>query len=150
MSEGEEGSSTWKYVGIGCAILALLGLCSAGSCVLFCGGAIGAGVAAMEPPVEATRTFFASVRSGDTAGAYAQTAESYRASHTVEQLEASLAAMPALAASSDQTILNRSVQAGQGATMGGTLDDGTSFQAHLVDEAGVWRIDSLTVGGSSL
>ncbi len=150
MSEGAEGSSTWKYVGIGCAILAAIGVCSAGSCVLFCGGAISAGVAAMEPPAEATRSFFASVRAGDTAGAYAQTAASYQSSHTQADLEASLAQMPALAASSDQTISNRNVQAGQGATMGGTLEDGTRFEAHLVDESGVWRIDALTVGGASL
>lgn len=152
MSEGGE-SSTWKYVGIGCGILALIGVCSLGTCVVFCGGAIGAGVAAMEPPAEATRAFFGAVRSGNVATAYAQTATSYQAGHTMDQFQASLATMPELAASTDQTISNRNVQAGLGATMAGTLQGpggDTSFTAHLVEEGGGWHIDTLTVGAGSL
>lgn len=148
-----EGSNTWKYVGIGCGILALIGACSLGTCVIFCGGAIGAGIAATEAPAEATRAFFDAVRGGNAATAYAQTATSYQASHTMDQFQAGLASMPELAASSDQTISNRNVQAGQGATMGGTLQGPsgmTPFSAHLVEEGGGWHIDELTVGGGSL
>lgn len=153
MSEGGEGSSTWKYVGIGCGILALIAVCGIGTCAITCGGAIGAGVAAMEPPAEATRTFFGSVRGGDVAGAYAQTASSYQSSHTLEQFQASLATMPEIAASTDQTISNRNVQAGFGATMAGTLQGpsgSTPFSAHLVDEGGTWHIDTLTAGMGGL
>jgi hypothetical protein len=87
------------------------------------------------------------------AGAYAQTASSYQSSHTLEQFQASLATMPEIAASTDQTISNRNVQAGFGATMAGTLQGpsgNTPFSAHLVDEAGTWRIDTLTVGMGGL
>lgn len=153
MSEGGEGSSTWKYVGIGCGILVLLGLCIGGACTVMCGGAIGAGMAAMEPPAEATRVFFGHVRAGDTAGAYAETAASYQASHSEAEFLAALATMPELSASTDQTISNRNVQAGLGATMSGTLQGPggtTPFSAHLVDQGGTWHIDTLTVGAGSL
>ena len=153
MSEGGEGSSTWKYVGIGCGILAVLAMCGLGACFLTCGGAIGAGMAAMEPPADATRAFFASVRAGDTAGAYSQTATSYQSSHTLEQFQTSLGTMPEIAASTDQTISNRNVQAGLGATMAGTLQGpsgNTPFSAHLVDEGGLWHIDTLTAGMGGL
>ncbi len=153
MSEGSGEPSTWKYVGIGCAILAVIAACALGSCVLFCGGAIGAGIAAMEPPAEATRAFFAAVRSGDVPAAYAQTAESYRDRHTLEQFTSGLSGMPALAASADQTISSRNVQAGAGATLGGTVSGpggDTPFTAHLVEEGGLWRIEALSVGSGSL
>ena len=153
MSEGNEGSSTWKYIGIGCGIVALLGLCTFGGCALFCGGAIGAGMAAMEPPAEATRVFFGHVRGGDLATAYTDTASSYQASHSQAEFEAAVSTMPELASSTDQTISNRNVQAGLGATMSGTLQGpsgNTPFSAHLVDEGGIWHIDGLTVGAGSL
>lgn len=152
MSEGEV-SNTWKYVGIGCGIVALIALCSVGSCALCFGGAVSAGIAALEPPVEATRGFLTQVRAGDAPGAYAQTSQSYRATHTVEQFTAALASMPELAASYDQTISQRNVQAGQGATMGGNLhgpSGNTGFTAELVEEEGVWRISTLRVGAATL
>lgn len=148
-----EGSSTWKYVGIGCGILALIAACSLGACVVCAGAGIGAGIAATEEPANATRSFFGHVRAGQIELAHAEASSGFRARYDVEQLRASLAAMPELAASTDQTISQRNVQAGASATMGGTLQGPsgtTSFSATLVQEGGVWRIDGLTVAGRTL
>jgi hypothetical protein len=148
-----EGSSTWKYVGIGCGILALIAACSLGVCFACAGVGIGAGIAATEEPANATRSFFGHVRAGQIELAHAETSSRFQASHSVEQLRAGLAAMPELAASTDQTISQRNVQAGGSATMGGTLEGPsgrTSFTATLVQEGGVWRIDGLTVAGRGL
>lgn len=148
-----EGSSTWKYVGIGCGVLALIAACSLGTCMVCFGGAVGAGLAATEAPAEATRSFFGHVRAGQTDLAYAETSSSYQATHTLEQFQAGLAAMPELASSTDQTISQRNVQAGIGADMGGTLEGPSGnvrFEADLVEEGALWRISGLTVGGHSL
>jgi hypothetical protein len=148
-----EGSSTWKYVGIGCAILALIAACSLTACFACAGAGIGAGIAATEEPANATRSFFGHVRAGQIELAHAETSSGLRARYDVAQLRAALAGMPELAASTDQTISQRNVQAGVSATMGGTLEGpsgGTSFSATLVQEGGVWRIDGLTVAGRAL
>lgn len=150
---GEEGSSTWKYVGIGCAILALIGACALGTCVACAGAGIGAGIAATEEPAEATRSFLGHVRAGAWDAAIAESSSGFQASHTAAQLQASAQGIPALTGSTDQTISQRNVQAGVSATMGGTLDGPggpTQFQATLVQEGGVWRIATFTVAGQVL
>jgi len=149
--EGE--SNTWKYVGIGCGILALIAACSLGTCMVCFGGAVGAGMAAMEPPVDATRSFFGHVRAGQTDLAYAEMASTYQATHTLEQFQAGLAALPELARSTDQTISQRNVQGGVGADMGGTLegpDGAVRFDVDLVEEGTLWRISGVTVAGRTL
>lgn len=148
----ESGSKTWKYVGIGCGIAALLGLCSVGGCLLFCGGTIGAIFAATEAPVAATRVFLGHVRSGNTAAAYEEMASSYRAHTSLEGFQAAISAMPEVTGSTDETITQRNVSQ-NGADIGGfvTGPNGTApFQAHLVEEGDAWRIDSLTVSGRPL
>ncbi len=148
MSEGS-GSSTWKYVGIGCAVIALLGLCGVGACVACTMTGVGGVIAATEAPAESVRTFFGAIRRGDLAGAYGQTATGYRSTFSLEQFTAAVAAQPQLAASTDQTISQRNIDAATGATMGGTLDTptgATPFTTHLVQEDGAWRVDSFSVG----
>lgn len=140
----EAGSSnTWKYLGIGCAILALLGVCSGVACVACAGAGLGGIVAATEAPAEATRTFLASVRAGDVHGAYTQTATSYQAATSEEAFQAQLAELPAIAASTDESISGRQIQPGA-AQMRGTLQGPsgeTAFFVTLLDEGGTWRVN---------
>ncbi len=146
-------SNTWKYVGIGCGILALIAACSLGTCMVCFGGAVGAGLAATEAPADATRTFFGHARSGQTDLAYADMASAYQATHTPEQFRASLAALPELTSSTDQTVLGRQVSAGLSAEIRGTLQGpggDVPFDVTLVPVGEAWHVSGVTVAGRSL
>lgn len=143
--EGE--SKTWRYVGIGCGVAALIGACVLGSCVACAGAGIGAGVVAFEAPVETTRTFLSAVRAHDGATAYAQMSTAYTLTHSQSDFETALESLPLLAASTDQTISQRSIQP-TGAVMGGTLEgpEGGTFEIRLHQEGEDWRIDEVSTG----
>lgn len=151
MSDEEGGSSTWRYVGIGCAIAALIGACAIGSCFACAGAGIGAGMVAFEAPVETTRTFMTAVRSNDGATAYAQMSTAYTLTHSQAEFETALAALPELAASTDQTISQRNINQ-TGAVMAGTLEGpmGGRFEVTLHQEGEVWKIDDVSTSNARL
>lgn len=148
-----EGNNTLKYVGIGCAVLALLGLCGIGSCLTCAGAGVGGIMMAVEAPAEAAHGFLRDVRSGNPAGAYARTSPAFRAAHPEAEFAARLAAMPALTSATDATLSNRNVH-GSTATMAGTLDGpsgpvgNVSIELSSVGDA--WSIDAVTVDGMPL
>jgi len=154
MSDGE--SNTLKYVGIGCLIVGLLGVCGVGACVTCVGAGAGGIMAAVAAPAEAAHGFMREVRTGSTPAAYARMNASYRAANTQADFDARLLAFPALTAATDATIAQRNVH-GTTATMSGTLDGtvcaagGTgcavpvSFELHQEGEA--WFIDAITIEG---
>lgn len=154
MSDGE--SNTLKYVGIGCLIVGLIGLCGVGACFTCVGASAGGIMASVAAPAEAAHGFMREVRTGDRAAAYGRMNASYRAGVSQADFEARLAAFPALTGASDATLGQRSVN-GSTAVMSGTLDGtvcaagGTgcavpiSFTLH--QEGETWFIDTITVEG---
>ncbi len=155
MSEGGE-SNTWKYVGIGCLVMGLLGACGIGACLTCAGAGVGGIMVAVQAPAEATHGFLREVRTGAPAAAYARMNGSYRATHTEADFAARLAALPALTSATDATISGRNVNNGT-ATMSGTLDGtvcatgGTGCSVPVVvvlhQEGEAWVIDEVTVEG---
>jgi hypothetical protein len=148
-----EGSSTLKYVGIGCAVVTLLGLCGIGSCITCAGAGVGGIMMAVEAPAEASHGFLRDLRSGNTAGAYARTSAAFQATHPEADFAARVAAVPALTTASDATLPNRNVR-GATATMSGTLDGPSGPVGHVTIELSsmgeAWVIDSVTVDGTPL
>jgi hypothetical protein len=154
MSDGE--SNTLKYVGIGCLVVGLLGMCGVGACVTCVGAGAGGIMAAVAAPAEAVHGFMREVRTGGSTSAYARMNASYRAANSQADFDARLAAFPALTAATDATIAQRNVN-GTTAVMSGTLDGtvcaagGTgcavpiSFTLHQEGEA--WYIDTVTIEG---
>jgi len=151
MSDEEGGSNTWRYVGIGCGIAALIGACTIGTCFAGAGACAGAGMVAFEAPVETTRTFMTSVRANDGATGYAQMSTAYTLTHSQAEFETSLAALPELAASTDQTISQRNINQ-TGAVMGGTFEGpmGGRFEVTLHQEGEAWKIDDVTTANARL
>ena len=151
MSDEEGGSNTWRYVGIGCGIAALIGACVIGSCVACAGAGIGAGMVAFEAPVETTRTFMTAVRAHDGASAYAQMSTAYTLTHSQGDFDAALETLPELVASTDQTISQRRIQQST-AELGGTLQGpmGGSFEVTLHQEGEAWRIDDVSTANARL
>ena len=151
MSDEEGGSNTWRYVGIGCGIAALIGACVVGSCFACAGAGIGAGMVAFEAPVETTRTFMTAVRANDSATAYAQMSTAYTLTHSQADFETALTSVPELAASTEQSISQRSIQQGS-AVMGGTLEGpmGGRFEVTLHQEGEAWKIDDVSTANARL
>lgn len=151
MSDEEGGSSTWRYIGIGCGVAALIGACVIGSCFACAGAGIGAGMVAFEAPVETTRTFMSAVRAHDGATAYAQMSTAYTLTHSQADFETALQALPELALSTDQTISQRNINQA-GAVMGGVLEGptGGTFEVTLHQEGEVWKIDDVSTGNARL
>lgn len=153
MEDGSGGSNTWKYVGIGCGVAALLSICAVGGCFA-CGAAgIGGIVAATEAPATASHGFFSDVRGHDLAHAYGRMSDTYRATHPAAAFEAAVVGTPGLSEHTDATFNNRSINGGT-ATLSGTLDSpsGALPVSVVLHDAGggTWQIDSVTVSGRPL
>lgn len=150
MSEG--GSSPWKWVGIGCGVLALLGTCSTGAC-LACGGVGAVGIfAAVEAPANEAKGLLADVRAQRFDAAYARMSASYQASHDLAAFTASVQAIPAMTAMTDDTISQRQVS-GPTARMSGTLQTPTgdvpvAFQLSQAGER--WVVERIDVAGATI
>lgn len=146
----DERSNQLKYVGIGCAIAALLGLCGVGSCIACAGAGVGGVMLAVEAPAEQAHGFLRDARSGNPAGAYARMSPAYRALHGEAEFTARLASFPALTSATDATLSSRNVN-GPNATMGGTLDGAAgvvgTVRLELVSEGEVWSITAVEVDG---
>src|SRR5688572_24639796 len=106
MAEGES-NNTWKYVGIGCLVMGLLGACGVGSCMAC--GAVGFGgvMAAVAAPADTSHAFLRELRTGAVPAAYARTSGAFRITHSEADFAARVAAMPALTTATDATISNR-------------------------------------------
>lgn len=149
---GGGGSNTWKYVGIGCGIAALLSICAVGGCFTFCAAGVGGIVAATEAPATAAHGFFTDIRNHSTAAAYGRMSTAYRAAHTEADFGAAVAAIPGLEANTDSTFTGRAIN-GSTATLTGLLTSPTRpIQAivTLHDEGGTWVIDSVLLDGQPL
>lgn len=154
MSSEDTGSSSspWKWVGIGCGVLALIGACVFGSC-LACGGAGAVGMfAALEAPAQQAKGLLADVRAQRMDAAYARMSDSYRATHDLAAFTAEVQAIPALVTSSDDTISQRNVSTGT-ARMSGMLhtpggDVSVSFE--LSQRGQDWVIERIDVAGATI
>jgi hypothetical protein len=148
-----EGSSTLKYVGIGCAVLALLGICGLGACVTCAGAGVGGIMVAVQAPAETTHAFLRDVRTGNTSGAYGRMSAAYRATHAEADFAAGIAALPALTTATDATISSRNVN-GSMATMSGTLDGPAgpvgAVSVELSSVGDAWSIEAVLVDGQPL
>lgn len=147
-----EGSNTLKYIGIGCAIVAVLSACGVTACFACGASGIGAIFAASEAQVSEARAFFDDVRAGRHDEALARTAEPYRSTHTSADLAAALARAPVLAQSTDQTFSQRNMQPGI-TTLGGTVSSpsGLAPVNIVLTQAGErWYVTSLTVSGAPI
>lgn len=155
MADGESNNNVWKYVGIGCLVMALIGACGVGSCMACGAVGFGGAMAAMQAPAEASHAFLREVRTGAVPAAYARMAPAYRATHTEADFAARIAAIPALTTATDATLNNRAVNGGI-ATMSGTLDGATcavvpcSVMITLHEEDGTFVIDSVIAAGEVL
>ncbi|MDQ3032714.1 MAG: hypothetical protein M3Y87_09875 [Myxococcota bacterium] len=151
MSE-EGGSSPWKWIGIGCGVLALIGVCLLGSCVA-CGGMGAVGVfAALEAPANEAKGLLADVRGQRFDAAYGRMSPTYQASHDAAAFTAQVQAIPALTSMTDDTISQRNVS-GATARMSGTLQTPTgdvpvAFALSQLGER--WVVDSIDVAGATI
>ena len=145
----KQGSGVLKWIGIGCGVLALIGMCFGGFFVVL-GGGIFAAVEATSAPADQTKGFLADVRAHNYAAAHARMSASYRASHDVAALQAAIEGEPALTSQTDDTISNRNIMNGS-ATMSGFLTTPTGtvpVVAELTESNGTWQIDRLTAGAT--
>jgi hypothetical protein len=145
-----ERSNTLKYVGIGCGIAALLGICGVSACVACAGAGLGGVMVAVEAPAEQAHGFLRDVRTGNAAGAYTRMNATYRSLHGEAEFTARLAAFPALTTATDATLSSRNVS-GPTATMRGTLDGASgslgTISVELVSEGELWSITAIDVNG---
>jgi hypothetical protein len=145
-----ENSNTLKYVGIGCGIAALLGLCGVGACAACAGAGIGGVMVAVEAPAEQAHGFLRDARTGNPSAAYARMNSTYRSLHGEAEFAARLAAFPALTSATDATLSSRNVN-GPTATMRGTLDGASgslgTVSIELVSEGELWSITAIDVNG---
>ena len=152
MSEQQSGSSPWKWVGIGCGVLALLGTCTTGAC-LACGGAGAVGIfAAVEAPANEAKGLLADLRAQRFDAAYARTSAGYQASHDLATFTAAVQAIPALTTMTDDTISQRQVS-GATARMSGTLQtpSGDVPVAFELSQAGErWVVERIDVAGQTI
>jgi hypothetical protein len=147
-----ENSNTLKYVGIGCGIAALLGLCGVSACVACAGAGIGGVMVAVEAPAEEAHGFLRDARTGNPSGAYARMSPTFRSLHSEAEFAARLAAFPALTSATDATLSSRNVN-GPTATMRGTLDGASgalgTISIVLLSEGERWSITTVEVDGQA-
>jgi hypothetical protein len=112
-----------------------------------CSGAIYLGTKA---PADATHAFFADLRAGNAAGAFARTSPEFQAAHP--NFAGSLAAVPVLVQHTDATISSRNVN-NFNAEMSGTLTTpagAVPVQVSLVSGPQGWVITGVAVNGVPL
>ena len=146
------GSSPWKWIGIGCGVIALIGACTLGSC-LACGGVGAVGIfAAVEAPANEAKGLLADVRAQRFDAAYARMGPTYQATHDVAAFIAQVQAIPAMVAMTDDTISQRNVSNAT-ARMSGTLQtpSGDVPVAFVLSQLGErWVVDQIDVGGATI
>jgi hypothetical protein len=139
----KKGPLFWGVVGC-CGCLLLLMLMAALG---------GAGAMMMtSKPVEAVRTTLKDASAGNVDAAYQRMSTSFQGRVSKESFAAFVAEHPGMSTYSDSTFFQRSVK-NNTATISGILTaSGGSTEAasfELVEEGGDWKIDNLTINGSS-
>jgi len=154
MAEGD--NKTLKIVGITCGVIALLGVCTLGACLVCTGGGIGAIFVAAAAPAEQTNGFLADVRAQRLGGAYRRMSADYRATHTLATFEQNVRGMPVLIGHSAAQVAGRTISTANGvgtAHVAGTLttpQGPVPFEATLTQHHDKWEIDSIDVAGTRL
>jgi hypothetical protein len=141
-------NSTLKWIGIGCGVLVVLGLCIGGIVAVIATTAL----QATEAPADAARGFFADLRGNDFDSALRRTGAAYQALHDVNTFRASVAQQPALTTQTDVTFTSRRVD-NASATMSGNLStpSGDIPVTVTLTQAGEhWYVESVTVQGQPL
>lgn len=153
MGRGMDGSSPWKWIGIGCGVFALVGACMFGTC-LACGslGAVGL-FAALEAPAQEAKGFLADVRGARLEAAFERMSPAYRSSHDLATFRAEVEAIAALSSMTDDTISQRNIM-GPTARMGGVLhtpEGDVPVMFELSQSGGPhWVIDRIDVAGTTI
>lgn len=137
-----------KWVGLGCGIAFLLGVCGIGVCVAGIGGI--AGIAS--GPADAGHAMLGSLRANDTATAYTHMSPLYRSTHTVVQFQTQVAQIPGMNTHTDATFSQRSVNNGTGEASGHLTTPTGNLPIRVTGhiEGEVWFIDTVTVGPHSI
>lgn len=141
-----DGKKTLKIVLIGCGGALVLGCIITAGAMFLCGSSLMA-------PVTATQSFLADVRAGNYDAARQRMSGDYQSSHDVDAFRAAVQDLPALAQHTDASISGTQVNAGQGATIRGSLttaDGSIPFTAELSESGGHYYIDSITIQGAML
>lgn len=151
MDEETGGTSAWKYIGIGCGIAALLGVCGLGACVACVGVGGGAAVMTFGAPLQSAAAFADHVRHDELADAYALTTTTYQAAHSLEDFTTSLHANPALAESTGMSTTQVDVHVTT-ARIGGLLEgeERTAYALDLVLEGDAWHVAQLELQGTPI
>lgn len=136
---------TLLYVGIGCGLIVLLATCGVGGCLLFI-------KSQTDAPANMSHSFFKDVRTGNYQNAFSRMSHSYQQTHTLEQFQQGLAAVPALTQQTEATLTSRNVN-DPTATMAGTLSTPSGdvpVSVQLEKNGEHWYIVSVTAGGATL
>ncbi len=139
-----EGNKTLKWVGIGCGLFVMLGLCATGAVLLIVQSASG--------PVDATASFFADLRGGNHAQALQRMNGNYQSTHPLPTFQQNVAAIPSLVQQTGASFNSTSVNNNVG-TVSGNLSTPTGDVPVTVTLSQVgeyWYIDSVMVQGQTL
>ena len=132
-----------RYVGIGCGLFLLLGLCTTFvSCYVF----------VPMPARDAAQGFLGDVRGRDFASALQRTSAEYQSTHDAARLEQSVARLSHLSQHTGATFWNASFEDAR-ATLDGTLatpDGDVPVGIELVETDGYWYVDQVVVRGVAL
>lgn len=140
-----EPKKVFKWIGIGCGVITLLGILTVGACVFFIKGATDA-------PADTSHLFFAHLRGNDFVSARAMMSPEYQAAHPLPQFQQAVALIPPLTLQADSTFNNRNISNGT-ATMTGfltTVQGSVPVTVSLRNAGEVWTITSVVAGGQFL
>jgi hypothetical protein len=140
-----EGTRIAKYVGMGCGMMLLLGLCCAGGGFLVFRSLLG-------EPHRYAHGFLDDVRAGNYPAALQRMGAGYQATHDVARFQQGVAALPPLTQQTDATLSNVNVQ-NDVANVSGTLTtpQGAVPIILVLTHAGeYWYVDQVQVGGVPL
>jgi len=140
-----EGNKALKWIGIGCGIFLLLGLCTGGGVFLMCQSQLG-------PPVDASASFFADIRRSDYQQALSRMNGTYQGTHPLPTFQQNVQQIPALTQQTGATFNNTSVN-NDVATVSGSLStpNGDVPVTVTLSKSGEhWYIDSVMVQGQTL
>lgn len=132
-----------RYVGMGCGLFLLLGLCTTFVSCYAC---------VPMPARDAAQGFLADVRGRDYASALQRTSAAYQRTHDAAALERSIARLPRLAGHTGATFWNASFEDAR-ATLDGTIatpDGDVPIGVELIEADGYWYVDQVVVQGAPL
>ena len=139
-----EGSKVLKWVGIGCGVVLLLGICATGGILLV--------VQSASAPVDASASFFADLRRGDYQQGLQRMNGNYQATHPLATFQQNVAQIPSLTQQTGASFNSTSVNNNVG-TVSGNLSTPTGDVPVTVTLSKVgehWYIDSVMVQGQTL